>query len=207
MEVITLLFVLSSIIIILTPGQDMMMVMSQSISHGKKAGIITALGVSFGLLGHTLLATIGLGSLLMTSTWLFDVIKFIGAAYLIYIGYQLLVSKEPKLAIKTLPKASYKKMFIQGALTNIMNPKIAIFYFSYLPQFVTLNEGNQSLHLFILGITYAILAFFIKAPIGFISGVLSLWIKSRPMVLRYINKTSGVILIGLGLKLATQERA
>ena len=77
MEVITLLFVLSSIIIILTPGQDMMMVMSQSISHGKKAGIITALGVSFGLLGHTLLATIGLGSLLMTSTWLFDVIKFI----------------------------------------------------------------------------------------------------------------------------------
>ena len=64
----------------------MMMVMSQSISHGKKAGIITALGVSFGLLGHTLLATIGLGSLLMTSTWLFDVIKFIGAAYLIYIG-------------------------------------------------------------------------------------------------------------------------
>ena len=206
MEVITLLFIFSSLIIIITPGQDMILVMSQSISHGKKAGIITAFGVSCGLLVHTLLATIGLGSLLMASTWLFDVIKFIGAAYLIYIGYQLLLSKNPKLSIKTLPKVSYKKMFLQGALTNIMNPKIAIFYFSYLPQFVTLNEGNESLQFFILGITYAILAFFIKAPIGFISGVLSLWIQSRSLVLKYINKTSGVILIGLGLKLATQQR-
>ena len=162
MEVITLLFIFSSLIIIITPGQDMILVMSQSISHGKKAGIITAFGVSCGLLVHTLLATIWLGSLLMASTWLFDVIKFIGAAYLIYIGYQLLLSKNPKLSIKTLPKVSYKKMFLQGALTNIMNPKIAIFYFSYLPQFVTLNEGNESLQFFILGITYAILAFFIR---------------------------------------------
>lgn len=207
MEVITLLFILTSIIIILTPGQDMILVMSQSISHGKKAGIITALGVSGGLLGHTLLATVGLGSLLMASNWLFDVIKFIGAAYLIYIGYQLLVSKSPKLAIKTLPKVSYKKMFIQGAITNIMNPKITIFYFSYLPQFVTLNTGTESLQLFILGITFAILTFFIKAPIGFISGTLSFWIQARPIVLKYINKTSGVILIGLGLKLAMEQKA
>lgn len=207
MEVITLLFILTSIIIILTPGQDMILVMSQSISHGKKAGIITALGVSGGLLGHTLLATVGLGSLLMASDWLFDVIKFIGAAYLIYIGYQLLVSKSPKLAIKTLPKVSYKKMFIQGAITNIMNPKITIFYFSYLPQFVTLNTGTESLQLFILGITFAILTFFIKAPIGFISGTLSFWIQARPIVLKYINKTSGVILIGLGLKLAMEQKA
>lgn len=207
MEVISLLFILTSIIIILTPGQDMILVMSQSISHGKKAGIITALGVSGGLLGHTLLATVGLGSLLMASDWLFDVIKFIGAAYLIYIGYQLLVSKSPKLAIKTLPKVSYKKMFIQGAITNIMNPKITIFYFSYLPQFVTLNTGTESLQLFILGITFAILTFFIKAPIGFISGTLSFWIQARPIVLKYINKTSGVILIGLGLKLAMEQKA
>ena len=206
MEVITLLFVFSSLIIILTPGQDMILVMSQSISHGKKAGIITAFGVSCGLLVHTLLASIGLGSLLMASSWLFDFIKILGAAYLIYIGYQLLFSKTPKLAIKALPKVSYKKMFLQGAITNIMNPKIVIFYFSYLPQFVTLNTGNESLQLLILGITYAILAFFVKAPIGFISGTLSLQIQARPKVLQYINKTSGLILIGLGIKLAMQQR-
>jgi threonine/homoserine/homoserine lactone efflux protein len=206
LEVITLLFIISSLIIIITPGQDMMLVISQSISHGKKAGIITALGVTCGLLVHTLLATIGLGSLLMASSWLFDFIKILGATYLIYIGYQLVFSKNAKLAIKALPKISYKKMFLQGAITNIMNPKIVIFYFSYLPLFVTFNAGNESLQLFILGITYAVLAFFVKAPIGFISGTLSFWIQLRPMVFQYINKTSGLILIGLGIKLATQQR-
>lgn len=206
MEAITLLFIFTSIVIILTPGQDMILVMSRSISQGQKAGIMTALGVSVGLLGHTLFATFGLGSLLMASEWLFNIIKFIGAAYLIYIGYQLLTSKEPKLSMKNLPKASYKKMFMQGAISNIMNPKITIFYFSYLPQFVTLNSSNETLQLFILGITFALLTLFIKSTIGFISGLLSFWIKAKPIVLKYINKTSGVILILLGLKLATEQR-
>jgi threonine/homoserine/homoserine lactone efflux protein len=206
MEAISLIFIITSILIILTPGQDMILVMSRSISQGQKAGVITALGVCFGLLGHTLLATFGLGALLMTSEFLFDLIKLIGAAYLIYIGYQLLSSKNPKLAMKDLPKTSYKKMFLQGALTNIMNPKIAIFYFSYLPQFVNSDTNNQALQLLILGLTYAILTFFIKAPIGFISGLLSIWIKSRPSVLAYMNKTSGIIFIILGLKLASEQK-
>jgi threonine/homoserine/homoserine lactone efflux protein len=206
MEAISLIFIITSILIILTPGQDMILVMSRSISQGQKAGVITALGVCFGLLGHTLLATFGLGALLMTSEFLFDLIKLIGAAYLIYIGYQLLSSKNPKLAMKDLPKTSYKKMFLQGALTNIMNPKIAIFYFSYLPQFVNSDTNNQALQLLILGLTYAILTFFIKAPIGFISGLLSIWIKSRPSVLAYMNKTSGIVFIVLGLKLASEQK-
>lgn len=206
MEAISLIFIITSILIILTPGQDMILVMSRSISQGQKAGVITALGVCFGLLGHTLLATFGLGALLMTSEFLFDLIKLIGAAYLIYIGYQLLSSKNPKLAMKDLPKTSYKKMFLQGALTNIMNPKIAIFYFSYLPQFVNSDTNNQALQLLILGLTYAILTFFIKAPIGFISGLLSIWIKSRPSVLSYMDKTSGIVFIVLGLKLASEQK-
>ena len=89
MEIISLLFIFASIIIILTPGQDMILVMSRSIAQGQRAGMMTAFGVSVGLLGHTLLATLGLGALLMASEWLFDLIKFIGAAYLIYMGYQL----------------------------------------------------------------------------------------------------------------------
>lgn len=206
MEPISLLFIFTSIVIILTPGQDMMIVLARSISQGQKAGIMTALGVSTGLLGHTLFATFGLGSLLMASEWLFNIIKFIGAAYLIYIGYQLLTSKEPKLSMKNLPSVSYKKMFMQGAITNIMNPKITIFYFSYLPQFVTLNSSNETLQIFILGITFALITFFLKSTIGFISGLLSFWIKTKPIVLKYINKTSGVVLILLGLKLATEQR-
>lgn len=207
MEVITLLFIITSVIIILTPGQDMILVMSRSISQGQKAGIMTAFGVSVGLFGHTLLATFGLGALLMASEFLFNIIKFIGAGYLIYVGYQLLSTKDSTLSTEKLPEVTYKKMFIQGAISNIMNPKIAIFYFSYLPQFVIINTQNQALQLFILGLTFAVLTFFIKAPIGFVSGLLSFWIKTRPSVIKYIHKTSGVILIGLGLKLATEQRS
>lgn len=206
MEVVTFVFLLTSAVVILTPGQDMILVMSRSIAQGQKAGITTALGVSVGLLGHTLLATLGLGALLLASEFLFSIVKFIGAGYLIYIGYQLLRSKDHTIAMKDLPKVSYKKMFIQVALSNIMNPKVAIFYFSYLPQFVIQNNGNETMQLFILGFTFATLTFLIKAPIGFISGLLSFWIKTRPIILHYIHRTSGLILIGLGLKLALAER-
>lgn len=206
MEIITLVFILSSTLIILTPGQDMILVMSRSVSQGQKAGIITAFGVSIGLLSHTLLATLGLGALLLASEFLFTIIKFLGAGYLIYIGYQLLRSKNQTLNMKDLEKVSYKKMFIQGALSNIMNPKVAIFYFSYLPQFVIPNNTNETMQLFILGLTFSILTFIIKAPIGFISGLLSFYIKTRPIILKYIHRTSGIILILLGIKLALEEK-
>lgn len=206
MEAISLIFIITSAILILTPGQDMVLVMSRSIAQGARAGIITALGVSVGLVGHTLLATFGLGALLMASKWLFDIIKFIGAGYLIYIGYQLLRSKSSAITMKELPHVSYKKMFMQGAISNIANPKITIFYFSYMPQFVVSNGTPEAMQLFILGASFALLTFFIKAPIGFLSGLMSFWIQTRPMVLEYINKASGFILIALGLKLATEQR-
>ena len=97
-------------------------------------------------------------------------------------------------------------MFWQGTLSNVMNPKVAIFYFSYLPQFVIPNSENEAMQLFILGFTFAILTFALKAPIGFISGLLSFLIQRRPTILKYIHRTSGIILIGLGLKLALEER-
>jgi len=207
MEIITLVFIITSAIIILTPGQDMILVMSRSIAQGQKAGIMTAFGVSVGLLGHTLLATLGLGTILLASEFFFNIIKFIGAAYLIYIGYGLLRSKDHSIDMKDLPKVSYKKMFMQGALSNVMNPKVAIFYFSYLPQFVVPNSGNEAMQLFILGFSFAVLTFLIKAPIGFISGLLSFWIKTRANVLMYIHRTSGMILIALGFKLALEDRS
>lgn len=207
MEAITLIFLFTSVMIILTPGQDFILVMSRSIAQGQKAGIITAFGVSIGLLGHTVLATLGLGALLLASDWLFNAIKFIGAAYLIYMGYQLLKSSDHKLDTQNLELVSYKKMFVQGALSNIMNPKIAIFYFAYLPQFVVVNSSNQTWQLLALGVTFAVLTFCIKAPLGYLSGMLSFWIKTRQTVLNYIYKTSGFILIALGHKLALSEKS
>ncbi|MCF6173669.1 MAG: LysE family translocator, partial [Campylobacteraceae bacterium] len=190
----------------ITPGQDMIWVMSRSISLGRGAGIMTAFGVSVGLLGHTILATLGLGALLLASQTLFTIVKIIGAGYLFYLGITLLRSNHSKLTMDNLPKISYKKMFMQGALSNITNPKVAIFFFSYLPQFVVPDGTATALQLFILGITFAVVTFCIKAPVGYISGSLSSYIKARPSVLSRIYKFSGIIFIGLGLKLAFEKR-
>lgn len=206
MEALSIFFILTSVLIILTPGQDMVLVLSRSLAQGKKAGVITALGVSIGLVGHTLLTTLGLGAILMASEWIFNLIKYVGAAYLIYIGYQLLKAKDLNLKAKSLSKVSHKKMFLQGALSNISNPKITIFYFSYLPQFVVSSSSSETLQLFILGLTFAILTFLLKAPIGYVGGALSFWIKTRDYILKAVFKISGVILILLGIKLALESK-
>ncbi len=207
LSTLSVLFIITSIVIIITPGQDMVLVMSRSITQGQSAGVLTALGVSTGLMGHTLLATFGLGALLMASEIFFTIIKFVGAAYLIYIGIQLLISKEHKLAVKDLPLLSYKKMYIQGALSNISNPKITIFFFSYMPQFVIPSGHSETLQLFLLGTTFAVLTFLIKGPIGYMAGLSANYLKTRPGFLAGIHKTSGTILIALGIKLAFEKRA
>ena len=207
MEAITWVFVITSLVLIITPGQDMILVMSRSVSQGRKAGIVTALGVSVGLVGHTLLITFGLGAILMASETLFTTIKFIGAGYLFYLGIMLLKNDNHKISMKKLKKISYRKIFLQGFLSNMTNPKIVIFYLSYLPQFVTPNGGKTAIQLFILGISFAIITFFVKGPVGYIAGSLSSYIQNRPSILSKIYKTSGIVFIGLGLKLAFEKRA
>jgi threonine/homoserine/homoserine lactone efflux protein len=205
-ETLPVVFFITSIILIITPGQDMILVMSRSISQGWKAGVSTAAGVSVGLLGHTILATLGLGALLRTSEVLFTAMKLIGGAYLFYLGIKLIRNGHSGLNINNLPSASLRKMFFQGILSNISNPKIAIFYFAYLPQFIPSSAENPTTLLFVLGSAFALLTFFIKGPIGYGAGILSGWLRSRPSVIGWVNRSSGMVLIGLGLRLALERR-
>lgn len=205
-EALPIIFLLTSLIIIITPGQDMVLVMSRSISQGAKAGIATAAGVSVGLMGHTLLATLGLGALLSTSTTLFTAIKLIGAVYLIYLGIKMLRSAHTQFGFSGMPMTSHKRLFFQGALSNISNPKITIFYFAYLPQFLSPNIPNHAAHLFFLGTSFALLTFLVKAPIGYGASRLSTWLRTHPKVITLINRVSGGILITLGLRLAFSPR-
>ena len=203
-----LLFIFTSLAIIITPGQDMILVMSRAISQGSKAGIITAAGVSLGLLGHTFLTAFGLGSLLQASELLFTILKLVGAAYLVYLGIRLIFSKSPELDLDNPEKDSLKpsKLFWTGAFSNISNPKITIFYFAYLPQFISSDVQSPGLLLLALGIGFAALTFVVKGPTGYFAGILSTWLRQRPAVLRWIDRTSGAVLIGLGVKLAFEKR-
>ena len=200
------LFVVASLVLIVTPGQDMILVMSRSVAQGPRAGVATAAGVSVGLVGHTILATLGLGAILRTSEWLFVALKLVGAAYLVYLGVQLLRTPQHQLTVSDGAPRSLARLFVDGALSNVSNPKIAVFYFAFLPQFVLPAASHPTQTVFALGLVFAGLTFAVKGPVGLGAGMLSGWLRSRPKFLAGLYRTSGAVLIGLGLKLAFERR-
>lgn len=201
------LFIVTSLVVITTPGQDMVLVMSRGVAQGALAGVATAAGVSVGLVGHTLLATLGLGAILRTSEWLFVALKLVGAAYLVWLGIGLLRTRKSELAVTAAAPRSMRRLFIDGALSNMSNPKIAVFYFAFLPQFVGARAEQPALAVFVLGLLFAALTFLVKGPVGYFAGRLSGWLRRRPGVLVGVYRCSGAVLLGLGVKLAFERRA
>ena len=206
LEVAWLLFVVASLVLIATPGQDMLLVMSRSLSQGPTAGVVTAAGVSTGLIGHTVLATLGLGAILRTSEWLFLVLKLVGAAYLIYLAFGLLRTKSGELALRGSAVRSLPRLFLDGAFSNVSNPKVAVFYLAFMPQFLLPGAAHPTLCVFALGLLFAGLTFLVKGPVGLFAGLLSSWLRSRPRVLVWLYRSSGAVLLGLVVKLALERR-
>jgi threonine/homoserine/homoserine lactone efflux protein len=147
--------------------------MSRAVSQGSKAGVITASGVSVGLLGHSALTSLGLGAMLLASALLFSVLKIVGAGYFLYLGIRLIFNRSPRLDLNNSHRVSSKKLFFTGAVSNISNPNVTIFYFAFLPQFIPGNANNPSLCLLSLGICFAILTFLVKGPVGYFAGTIS----------------------------------
>ena len=206
-DVAWLLFIISSLVLIATPGQDMILVMSRSLAQGAAAGIVTAAGVSVGLVGHTVLATLGLGAILRASDWLFIALKLIGAAYLIYLGVNLLRTRNAELVASRSAPRSLLRLFADGALSNLSNPKIAIFYFAFLPQFVVPDAAHPTLAIFVLGLSFALLTFVVKGPVGLFAGLLSNFLRARPDALTWLYRSSGAVLIALGVRLAFERKS
>lgn len=201
-----LLFLLASVVVIITPGQDMILVMSRSVTQGTRAGLATSAGVSAGLVGHTMLATVGLGALLRTSEWLFVAIKLAGAAYLLYLGIQLLLTRSAHFSATASAPHSPARLLVTGAVSNISNPKIAVFYFAFLPQFVARDAAHPTLTILVLGLLFAALTFVIKGPVAILAGRLSARLRSPPSELAWLFRCSGVVMVGLALRLALSRR-
>ena len=140
-------FALTGLLLNLTPGNDMIYVIARSSGQGIKAGVISALGIGAGCIVHILAAVIGLSAIIAQSAIAFDIIKYAGATYLIYLGLKSLFSKKKKFTINKLEEISYNKIFWQGAITNVLNPKVALFFLAFLPQFIDINSGNTSLQI------------------------------------------------------------
>lgn len=199
-------FIAASLLVILIPGQDMTLVISRALSGGTRAGVVTAAGVSTGLLVHTALVTLGVGALLQASDRLFTVLRLVGALYLLYLGVSLLRSSgELALASGKPSRMSTLRSFTQGALSNMSNPKILLFYLAFLPQFVPARITQPVLALFVLGASFAALTFLIKAPIAVFAGWVSASVRRQPGILRRVHRASGLVLTVLGLMLAFEH--
>ena len=201
------LYVAASLALIATPGQDMIYVITRSLAQGRFAGVCSAVGVCIGILVHTALAALGVGAILHASETLFVALKLAGAAYLIYLGVKLLATREGREGIAA-PKdrLSPGALVRQGILSNVTNPKIVLFFFAFLPQFVDPASAHATRDLALLGVLYALLALPVKAAVGIAAGSLSERVLRNPSMVAWMNRVSGGVLVALGLRLAMSER-
>ena len=197
------LFCLSAIVLSITPGPDTFYILGRTISQGANSGIASVLGISTGVLIHTVAAAVGLSTILATSALLFKIIKLIGAAYLIYLGIVLILASKDAHALSknNLSSISFWKIYRQGVITNVLNPKVALFFLSFLPQFIDPNHGNVTSFI-LLGITYVFTCAVWYLMVAVFSSAIAGTLQKNTLWIRCINKISGCIFIWLGLNLA-----
>lgn len=195
-------FLLAGILLNITPGNDTIYILSRTIAQGKKAGIMSVLGIATGSLVHTCFAAVGLSVIIAQSAVLFNIIKYAGAAYLFYIGVRMILSKSSVIKLEQPEDEKYKKIYLQAVLTNVLNPKVALFFISFLPQFIDPSFSNHYLSFIILGLTFtATGTLWCLLLVLFASVISEALIKNRRTG-NYLNKACGFILVGLGIKVA-----
>lgn len=200
------LFIGVSWALILAPGPDMLYVITRGMAHGRKAGMLSAIGVVCGILVHTTAAAFGLSLILQTSAFAFLFVKFVGAAYLMYLGIKAWREKTTFCLQTSAAGAKSSALFWQGVLSNVLNPKIAIFFLAFLPQFVDKGGDHVTLQLVILGITFACFGLGFLLAVGYSSGSIGRWLTYRPKYAQFFQRLAGGILIGLGIRLAFTEK-
>jgi threonine/homoserine/homoserine lactone efflux protein len=200
------LFVAASLALIVAPGPDTLYVLARGIGQGRRAGVISALGTCSGILVHTMLAALGLAVLLKTSPLAYLVVKYAGAAYLIYLGIKALRSHEPLAQTKSaMPQRSHLRMYAQGLLTNVLNPKVALFFVAFLPQFVHPQAGPPAVQMLALGLLFDVMGLAYLIVVALLAGAAGR-LLAKPRWQQRIRWLSGSILIALGLRLALPDQ-
>ncbi len=196
------LFLTVSILINLSPGPDMIYTAARSLSQGTKAGIFSAVGIFTGCLFHITAAAFGLSKIIEESVFLFSIIKYAGAAYLIYLGIRSLLSKgKTKAGIASLPAMTNRKIFLQGMLTNILNPKVAIFFLSFLPQFINPQSIHLKEQIAFLGLWFDVQGTLILIMLATLTGAFRNLLQKNTAFWNWQEKITGLVLFGLGARM------
>jgi threonine/homoserine/homoserine lactone efflux protein len=198
-----LLFMTAAIVLLTIPGPAVLYIVARSIDQGRKAGLASCSGIATGGLVHVLAASAGLSALLVSSAVAYSVVKYAGAAYLIYLGIKKLREK-PVTAerVNHAGPAPLRRVYTQGVLIQILNPKTAIFFFAFLPQFVNPARGSVTLQFFALGMLFTVMGLLSDSLWALTAGSAAGWLQRNRIFLRHQNHVSGTVYIGLGLATA-----
>ena len=188
------------------PGPAVLMTLTRAASSGVKIGIATGLGIAIGDLIHTSMVVFGLSAIVMRSLLLFSFVKYLGAAYLVYLGYRAITNKSKIDGFPQQARITSFDALKQGVIAEVLNPKSALFFLSFLPQFVDPNAGAVSSQLLVLGLSFVLIGLLSTVVYAFFAGGIGRYLRGHPDVLRWKDRVVGGIFITLGLRLAVQKR-
>lgn len=196
------LFLLAALILLLTPGPAVLYIVARSLDQGRLAGFVSVLSIETGNLVHVVAATLGLSAILVSSALAFSIVKYLGAGYLIYLGLRRLLTHETPHQPATFQQKSRSRIFRQGVLVAILNPKTALFFLAFLPQFVDPARGSVALQLLTLGCLFILMALVTDGLYALLAGTAGQWLKGTRSFLRAERFLVGSVYIGLGVTTA-----
>jgi threonine/homoserine/homoserine lactone efflux protein len=197
------LFVGAALVLLLIPGPAVLYIVARSAEQGRLAGFVSDLGIHTATLVHVLAAAVGLSALLASSAVAFSAVKYAGAAYLIWLGLKKLFGRDEAAGLNAeLKRYSYRRLFRDGFIVNLLNPKTALFFFAFLPQFADVSRGHLAAQIAFLGLTFAALGFVTDGCYALLASAIGGWLKRGTLYRRFERMVSGVLLVGLGLTAA-----
>ena len=195
-------FVAAALVVLLIPGPGVLYIVARSVSQGQRAGLVSVLGLSVGALVHVAAATAGLSAILLTSATAFGVVKALGAGYLIYLGIRTLLARRVTAGVDAPAPRTLYRLFSDGVVVSVLNPKIAVFFLAFLPQFAEPGRGSVPQQVLFLGLLYVALALVTDSAYAVLAGRLRRWFGSHVIQGRTPRYASGVVYIGLGVSTA-----
>jgi threonine/homoserine/homoserine lactone efflux protein len=193
-----LVFAAATMVLLIVPGPAVVYIVTRSVAQGRTAGLVSVAGIHVGSMVHVIFAAVGISALLYASATAFTVVKFVGAAYLVFLGAQKLLRKSDDGTVVEPPPASRLRLFTQGIVVNVLNPKTAIFFLAFLPQFANPARGPIAIQIAVLGLGFIVLGLASDGSYALLAGALAGRLRRTPRARRVLDRSSGAVMIGMG---------
>ncbi len=199
------LFILAAVVLLLTPGPAVLYIIARSVDQGRRAGLVSVCAIEVGNFMHVIAATLGLSALLLSSAMAFTIVKYLGAAYLVYLGLRKIFTRETIHASSNSQPQGLRRIFSQGVVVAALNPKTALFFVAFLPQFVDPSQGSIAGQMLVLGCIFVMMAVISDSIYALLAGTVGQWLKSSRSVMRAERYVVGSVYIGLGVAAAMAD--